>query len=54
MNLRYCSEQFPAVFFHPLTEKGCCLIFRSGKIVLVGFNTETAIEKAIDICKSIC
>ena len=54
MNLRYCSEQFPAVFFHPLTSKGCCLIFRSGKIVLVGFNKECDILKAINICKTIC
>lgn len=52
-NIRFCSAVFPAVFLRLSRYKGTCLIFRSGKLILLGFNSNENIIKAINICNKI-
>ena len=46
----YLPERFPAVFFRLCTEKGTCLFFSSGKIVLVGFGNYLSLISAVKNC----
>lgn len=48
--LYYVPERFPAVFFRLCKEKGTCLFFSSGKIVLVGFSKYLSLISAVKNC----
>ena len=46
----HLPERFPSVFFRLSEEKGTCLFFSSGKIVLVGFSNYMSLISAVKIC----
>ena len=46
----YLPERFPAVFIRLCIEKGTCLFFSSGKIVLVGFSNYLSLISAVKHC----
>jgi TATA-box binding protein (TBP) (component of TFIID and TFIIIB) len=52
-NTTYEPERFPGLIYHPFNNSVVCLLFASGKIVVVGGKSEKQIRQAFQHIKMI-
>lgn len=53
-NVIYEPERFPGLLYRPYADSVVCLIFSSGKVVVVGAKSESQIAKAFQDTKKAC